>query len=161
MTARDDSRHSSTTAASGVAVPSTSDIECPSGRPARPSIRRPAGFSVRTTRSSPTTSSPDVMLAMICSLRRSEASARFFMACCCRVALTSLTATNTTIVTNATAMRRMLMMTTDSDIRTVPYTRSGRPHPRSMRAVPRARERCQKAEATSSRQTGARRSAGR
>ena len=64
------------TRASGAAPSSTSSSSPLQSASGMPSSRRPAGFSDLTRRSSPTTSRPDVRLAMISSLSRSDASAR-------------------------------------------------------------------------------------
>ena len=77
---RADPRHSSMTSPSGAALASTSrkgPLQSASGSP---SSFRPVGFIVRTSPSSFTTRSPEVRLATISLARRSEASARAFIA---------------------------------------------------------------------------------
>src|SRR3954471_12521446 len=75
------SMHSSMTVASGAAVASTTSRSSEASVSGSPSNRRPAGLRDMIRRSPPTTSKPEVRLAMISSLSRSDASARATIAC--------------------------------------------------------------------------------
>ena len=69
--------HSSITSASGAANTPIKSLNGPVGSAAvTPSSRRAAGLRICTAPATSTTSSPDARLSMICSLSRSDASAR-------------------------------------------------------------------------------------